>query len=285
MFLGSYYEVVYFGDRPVAVYEHAPGKSPTLTYYTTDHLGTPALVTDSTGKTLREGGFEPFGADYGGAWTKAEAFLRFPGQWQDPTWDSDGLDSGLYYNVFRWYQRGSGRYSRPDPLRQDPRNQPQPQFFGYAMQRPLSFVDPLGLIISHIEPVLIPYLDCGLQSNDVEKYWKHFSGSPEIWEFRSLTPDNQPLMGREARRRLRASGARGERSVTEPPSGRRPGRFWIELDTPLQCQAILYNVLHEMAHAYSRLVEGKDNATAHYDNTTWVQKEADRICGCCDAAF
>lgn len=215
----------------------------------------------------------------------AGSFLRFPGQWADPTFEATALPGGVYYNVHRWYQPATGRYTRVDPLRREPRNRHGWHAYLYADQQPLSFVDPLGLVITYIEPSLIPFLDCGLQSSPADRYWRHFSGSPEEWEFRSLTVENEPLMGKQARINLEAKGDPGARSVTEPPTYRQPGRFWIETDSPFQCQAIVYNILHEMAHAYSRLVEGKANAIAHSENTNWVQKEADRICKCCDARF
>jgi RHS repeat-associated protein len=77
-----------------------------------------------------------FGARY--QLTDPSLFLRLPGQWADSSWSGYGEE--LYYNVNRWYQPGTGRYSQMDPLALsgDPP-------YAYAFSRPLVYVDPLGL--------------------------------------------------------------------------------------------------------------------------------------------
>jgi RHS repeat-associated protein len=106
--------VFYFAGRPVATLRLSSGSS-TLTYLTTDHLGTPILAVADTGALVWQGGFEPFGANWNGA-SAAGVFLRFPGQWADREWESSRLESGLYYNLHRWYGSGVGRYGTTDPL-------------------------------------------------------------------------------------------------------------------------------------------------------------------------
>ena len=111
--------VFYFAGRPVATLDKVTEGTPlggfatssTWQYLTVDHLGTPILVTDLSGAKVWQGGFEPIGADYGAAPT----ILRFLGQWSDATWSGSG-GSGLYYNLHRWYEAGTGRYTQPDPL-------------------------------------------------------------------------------------------------------------------------------------------------------------------------
>lgn len=66
-------------------------------------------------------------------------FLRFPGQWEDESWSSTKMPSGLYQNVHRWYGAPSGRYLSPDPIL----SAANP--FDYAQQRPTLLVDVLGL--------------------------------------------------------------------------------------------------------------------------------------------
>ena len=140
--------VFYFAARPVALYDKRvttpPGGSPTstaaLTYLATDHLGTPVLATDAAGATVWQGGFEPFGADWNGA-QSAGVFLRFPGQWVDPAWENPKLKSGLHYNLRRWYETGTGRYSQPDPS--GPRG--DRNLYLYANANPLLWIDPDGL--------------------------------------------------------------------------------------------------------------------------------------------
>lgn len=128
--------VFYFAGRPVATLENltTTTSTSTLHYLTTDHLGTPILITDASGSQVWQGGFEPFGADY----SSAPTVLRLPGQWYDPAWSGD---LGVYYNVNRWYDSGMGRYASADPvgLAADL------NLYSYTWENPLNWTDPLGL--------------------------------------------------------------------------------------------------------------------------------------------
>jgi RHS repeat-associated protein len=134
--------IVYFAGRPVAILTNAFSAF-TLNYLTADHLGTPVLASTGTGTgtIVWSSGFEPFGRDWNGAQAAGE-FLRFPGQWEDPSW-STTTGSGFDYNLNRWYDAGTGRYSSPDPL--GLAGGPNP--FLYVEARPTLFQDPSGLIL------------------------------------------------------------------------------------------------------------------------------------------
>ncbi len=106
-----------------------------MTYLTTDHLGTPLLATDTSGATVWTGGVEPFGEAPSDA-DDAGVFLRFPGQWSDSSWE----DTGLHYNVARWYRAGTGRYTRPDPLGISAGL----NLYHYGLSNPMVYVDPDG---------------------------------------------------------------------------------------------------------------------------------------------
>ncbi|HEV8579130.1 MAG TPA: RHS repeat-associated core domain-containing protein [Thermoanaerobaculia bacterium] len=143
--LTSRVSLFYFAGRPVAQLESVGTLA--LKYLTTDHLGTPILAMSGTTASWAGG----FGADWNGA-QAAGIFLRFPGQWSDPRWSA----SGLYHNVHRWYEAGTGRYMRRDPLGEAERRQEMiwhPQIdrerfslYAYVDSNPLSFIDPLGLL-------------------------------------------------------------------------------------------------------------------------------------------
>jgi RHS repeat-associated protein len=111
----------------------------TLRFLTTDHLGTPILMTDTGGSQVWQGGFEPFGADY----SSSPTILRLPGQWYDPIWS---VDLGVNYNVNRWYDGGTGRYTQRDP-RWNPRRVGELNLFSYVASNPMSSIDPLGLAL------------------------------------------------------------------------------------------------------------------------------------------
>ena len=67
-------------------------------------------------------------------WTGESTPLRFPGQYADD-------ESGLFYNLFRYYHPGSGRYLTPDPLGLAPAPNP----YAYP-ENPTTAADPLGLM-------------------------------------------------------------------------------------------------------------------------------------------
>lgn len=123
--------IFYFAGRPVATLENltTTTSTSTLQLLTTDHLGTPILITNASGSQVWQGGFEPFGTDFSSAPTP----LRFPGQWIDSILSEE---IGLYYNVNRWYEPQTGRYSQPDPF--------DDVDYAYALSNPERFVDPTG---------------------------------------------------------------------------------------------------------------------------------------------
>lgn len=139
----------YFGDRPVAQLEQISGGSTTWTYLSADHLGAPLLATDSSGSEVWQGPFEPFGRDSlagtaGGALENG-IFLRLVGQWEDETWIGPSLGAAVFYNVHRWYETGTGRYTRADPLGLENPAGIEVHPYLYVGESPLNATDPLGL--------------------------------------------------------------------------------------------------------------------------------------------
>jgi RHS repeat-associated protein len=73
----------------------------------------------------------------------------------DETWEEGSLGAGLHHNVFRWYETGTGRYTRPDPVipelmpvTLDPWRAMEQAFehdYAYVGSNPTSYVDPRGL--------------------------------------------------------------------------------------------------------------------------------------------
>ena len=138
--------VLYFTGRPVAILEVPSSGAETCTFLSADHLGTPFVATDDAGVEVWSGGFEPFGRDWlegtpEGAQENG-VFLRFPGQWVDEAWAGSSLGAEVVYNVHRWFEAGTGRYSRPDPLGA---TRDEINIYIYAKSSPLANFDPLGL--------------------------------------------------------------------------------------------------------------------------------------------
>ena len=103
-------------------------------YIHTDHLGTPIAMTDEQQIITWQAEYRPFGkADVDPAST-VELNLRFPGQYYDK-------ESGLHYNYYRDYDAITGRYIQSDPIGLAGGI----NTYGYALNNPLRYVDPLGL--------------------------------------------------------------------------------------------------------------------------------------------
>jgi len=75
----------------------------------TDHLGTPASMYDDAGGKVWEMDLSIYGDVRNmDGWREACPF-RYPGQYED-------VETGLYYNRFRYYDAEGGRYINPDPI-------------------------------------------------------------------------------------------------------------------------------------------------------------------------
>jgi RHS repeat-associated protein len=140
-------EYVWMGGMLVAVLKSHDGT--TYQYVETDHLGTPrAVINPVTNVTIWRwditytafttntafGEHTPDGNPDGNAYVYALA-LRYPGQY------FDGVGP-FFYNYFRDYDPGSGRYLESDPIGLAG----GPSTYGYVSSNPLASTDPLGLI-------------------------------------------------------------------------------------------------------------------------------------------
>lgn len=115
----------------------APGSD--VYFIHTDHLNTPRLVSNSSGAAVwRWDQQEPFGInapdeDVDGNSVAFEFALRFPGQYADK-------ETNLFYNYFRDYDSGTGRYVESDPIGLAGGL----NTYAYAQGRPVQAVDPTG---------------------------------------------------------------------------------------------------------------------------------------------
>ncbi|MDZ7684426.1 MAG: RHS repeat-associated core domain-containing protein [Gammaproteobacteria bacterium] len=101
-------------------------------YYQTDHLGTPQKLITKSGQVVWQGQYEAFGKVTETINT-IDNPLRFPGQYADD-------ETGTYYNTYRDYDSGLGRYIQRDPLGLGGGTNP----FGYVLQNPVRHSDPTG---------------------------------------------------------------------------------------------------------------------------------------------
>ncbi|WP_242664707.1 RHS repeat domain-containing protein, partial [Escherichia marmotae] len=121
--------------EPLARVDKAGKEGPNrILYFHTDVNGAPEEMTDSDGKIVWETGYQVWGntiqeKDHG----RVEQNLRYQGQYLD-------RETGLHYNLHRYYDPDVGRFIVTDPIGL----RGGLNLYQYA-PNPLSWIDPLGL--------------------------------------------------------------------------------------------------------------------------------------------
>ncbi|MEG8136959.1 RHS repeat-associated core domain-containing protein, partial [Escherichia marmotae] len=121
--------------EPLARVDKAGKEGPNrILYFHTDVNGAPEEMTDSDGKIVWETGYQVWGntiqeKDHG----RVEQNLRYQGQYLD-------RETGLHYNLHRYYDPDVGRFIVTDPIGLAGGL----NLYAYA-PNPLGWIDPLGL--------------------------------------------------------------------------------------------------------------------------------------------
>lgn len=124
----------------------APGEADEVLYYHTDVNGAPEEMTDSGGNIVWEAGYQVWGNLTHEKETRpVQQNLRFQGQYLD-------RETGLHYNLYRFYDPDIGKFISGDPIGLAG----GPNLYAYA-PNPLGWIDPLGLKV------------CGLKNKDLGK--------------------------------------------------------------------------------------------------------------------
>jgi RHS repeat-associated protein len=97
-------EYVYLGDTPIAVVQAG-----NILTVQTDHLDTPRQLTDNTKKVVWNWAYSAFGENQPTNTNNTVFNLRYPGQYYD-------VESKLHYNINRYYDPATGRYTQSDPI-------------------------------------------------------------------------------------------------------------------------------------------------------------------------
>ncbi len=124
------------GGRVVAVAIRGAAFGTELQYLHGDHLGSPRVITNSTGGVVEERDFTAFGGplfDFS-ATTVSSGF----------TGHRHDAELGLVNMRGRLYDPMVGRFVSPDPFVTDPFSSQGMNRYSYVQNRPLSFVDPSG---------------------------------------------------------------------------------------------------------------------------------------------
>jgi RHS repeat-associated protein len=118
--------------RPLACIDRQ-GAASQVYYYHLDHLGTPRELTDADGKIVWSARYRAYGALALADVAYIDNPLRFQGQYFD-------AETGLHYNLHRYYDPQAGRFIHQDPIGLDG----GVNLFQYAVN-PANWIDPLGL--------------------------------------------------------------------------------------------------------------------------------------------
>ena len=102
----------------------------------TDHLGTPLSMHDVEGRTIWSAELNCYGQIENLVGKAKDCPFRYPGQYED-------VETGLYYNRFRYYSPEEGMYISQDPIGLEGGN---PTLYGYVHDINAA-LDPLGLQI------------------------------------------------------------------------------------------------------------------------------------------
>jgi RHS repeat-associated protein len=124
-------DIIYQNGERIAMQLY--GDKAGLYYFLNDHLGAPRALVDSAGTIVWRAAYLPFGKAQLITETITNNF-RFPGQYFDE-------ETGLHYNMHRYYNPATGRYMTPDPIGLEGGI----NLYGFVQNDPVNFVDPWGL--------------------------------------------------------------------------------------------------------------------------------------------
>jgi RHS repeat-associated protein len=119
------------------------GTSTSTWHYHLDHLGTPRVVSTTSGTILGSHEYFAFGTEISGN-TKEnpESRMKFTGHERD---SFGGPTEQLDYMHARYYSAQWGRFLSPDPVFGEVRQPQGWNRYAYVFNNPIKFVDPLGL--------------------------------------------------------------------------------------------------------------------------------------------
>jgi RHS repeat-associated protein len=128
-----------------------PVQDAKISYLTTDHLGSPRIITNAIGAVISRKDFTAFGEEV----TSTQRVGGTSGNGYDPptvrqdyTGYQKDRESGLEFAQARYYNVGHGRFTSVDPLTASAtiRNPQTFNRYSYVLNSPYEFIDPLGLI-------------------------------------------------------------------------------------------------------------------------------------------
>ena len=142
------------GGTLVAEYSTELNPTPKVSYLTSDHLGSPRIITDEAGAVISRHDYMAFGdevteklSNVGGR-TSSQGYGEPDDVRKQYTGYERDKESGLDYAQARYYNSNHGRFTSVDPLTASASIRDPQTFnrYSYVLNSPYKFVDPLGLL-------------------------------------------------------------------------------------------------------------------------------------------
>lgn len=146
----DYRHYIYAGSRAVAIYHRSNGGTNAFNFLLADHQGSVASVVNSAGSTVVSESFTPFGnrrnpATWAGTASTADLTTAAGISRQGYTFQTQlGLWMGLNHMNGRVQDAMTGRFLSADPTIPDPQDAQSYNRYSYALNNPLTFMDPTG---------------------------------------------------------------------------------------------------------------------------------------------
>jgi len=144
---------VYAAGQLIAEYSTAISQTPSVSYTTADHLGSPRVITNELGQVSSRRDFMPFGEElYAGVGGRTgDTGLKYSSNQDDIRQKFTGYqkdkETGLDFAEARMYENRFGRFTALDPLLASGKSS-NPQTFNrfiYVGNNPVMITDPSGL--------------------------------------------------------------------------------------------------------------------------------------------
>jgi RHS repeat-associated protein len=179
------------GGQLTGEYSTALAQTPTTSFLTSDHLGSPRVITNAVGVVIARKDFSAFGDET--LTPQRTTGLGYGPEEirQDYTGYQEDEESSLEYAQARYYNASHGRFTSVDPLTASA-NMKNPQTFNrysYSLNSPYKFSDPLGLLP---EGSRSSGGYCGAEFESCTDNWQTTWDEEEVEDSETDTPENTP---------------------------------------------------------------------------------------------
>jgi RHS repeat-associated protein len=144
-------EYIYGASGLIATIEPTAVNANGTRYTTSDHLGSPRVITDASAIVKSRHDYMPFGEElFNGGRTTAMGYGAADGLRPHFTSHERDIETGLDYFEARYYASTQGRFTSVDPITVTAERIVDPQqlnLYAYVRNNPLAFIDPTGMII------------------------------------------------------------------------------------------------------------------------------------------